>query len=201
MSNARRATDPPVEDSAAVADVVASLADVVASHRQVQRTVRIPMRADLVDEISTLEARMMRERQIDLRENRDPVAPQLAAQIREMEDELAASEVAFTFRSIGRRPHAKLVADNPPTDEQKKEAVAGDYVLNYNPDAFPPALLAASCVTPTGSVEHWAAIWESWSDGQVSQLWQACMATQAGAADVGPKSLIASEILGGSAKS
>lgn len=194
--------DPAVEQAAgAVQAAAASLADLRATHKPVQNTVRVPMRADLADEIGRLEDQIGREQRVDERENRDAVAPQLAKQVRELEDELAASEVEFVFRAIGRRDYAKLLTDNPPNDEQKAEAEAGGFMLAFNPDTFPPALMAAMCVTPASTLEDWADIWENWSDGQTQQLWQTCLKTQQGSVDVGPKSLIASAILDASAKS
>jgi hypothetical protein len=180
---------------------VSDLASVRAQHRAVRYTVRIPMRADLVDEIKELERQAKRERAIDDRENREPVAPGLAVRIQELEDQVADSEVAFTFESIGQRATAKLLADNPPTDEQKAQAEENGVSLAFNPDTYPPQLLAATCVSHTSTVEDWTDIWETWSTGQVTQLWAACLATNQGSADAGPKSLIASEILRGSAKS
>lgn len=190
-----------VEQAAADAAAAAvSLADLRAQHKPVQATVRVPMRADLIDEIAQLEERIGRERKADEWENRDPVAPQLAARIRELEDELAASEVVFTFRAIGRRDYAKLITDNPPTDEQKAEAESAGFVLPFNPDTFYPALMHAMCVSPVSTLEDWLDVWDNWSDGQVAQLRQACLNTQQGSVDVGPKSVIASAILDGSAK-
>jgi hypothetical protein len=157
------------------------------------------MRADLLDEIELLEKQARDERENDKRENRDPVAPQIAAKIQALEEELAASEVAFTFQAIGGRPLAKLIADNPPTDEQKASAEEQGMRAVRNDETFQPALLQASCVAPEGStVEDWTAICDTWSLGQFTPLWEACLVANFGAADVGPKSLIASEILRGS---
>jgi hypothetical protein len=167
-----------------------------ATHQHVRQTVHVPMRADLIDEIATLEQRARREAAIDARENRMPVAPQLAEQIRELEDEVAASEVAFVFQAVGRREYAKLLAEHAPSEEQRASAEEQQIRLSYNPDTFPPALLAASCIEPADTtVERMTNVWLNWSEGQVSPLWAACLATNMGSADVGPKSLIASEIL------
>src|SRR5438105_4109088 len=117
--------------------------EIEATHRHVQQTVRVPMRADLLDEISTLEDEAQRERVVDQRENRDPVAPKLAQRIEELQADVAASAVAFTFQAVGRRAYAKLLTEHPPTDEQKQDAESKQIGLSYNPDTFPPALLAA----------------------------------------------------------
>lgn len=196
MSPSGKRVAPAVEQAAATA---ASLAELREQHRPVQHTVAIPMRADLRDEIRVLERQAAREAQVDKWENRAPVAPRLAQRIRELEGELAASEAQFTFVSIGRRPYARLLGEHPPTGEQQAEAEkAGVAGLAYNSETFPPALLAASCVSPGGTVEDWADVWDTWSDGQLTELWSACLAANKGVADVGPKSLIASEILDGS---
>jgi hypothetical protein len=172
------------------------------AHKHLRQTVRIPMRADLLDEISSLEARAEHEREIDKRENRDPVAPGLAEQIQGLEQELTDSEVTFKFQALGRRAYAKLVAEHPPTDEQKAAAVEAGNRSLYNNDTFPPALLAAACIEPADTTyDDMLDVWENWSEGQVAPLWSACLTANMAAADVGPKSQIASAILNGSAKS
>lgn len=174
----------------------------MASHKPIRQSVRIPMRADLLDRIATLEQRAVHEREIDRRENRDAVAPGIAEEIRQVEADVLASEVEFTFESMGRRAYAKLIADNPPTAEQTARAEADGGTLSYNPDTFPPRLLAASCVAPEGAtVQGMTDVWENWSEGQAAQLWTACLTANLGGVGVGPKSLIASAILDGSAKS
>lgn len=172
------------------------------SHRQLELPVRVPMRADLFAEITALEVQAKREREIDERENREPVAPGIAHRIMGLEEELRDSEVEFRFRALGRRRYNELLADHPPTDKQKQEAADADAVLAYNPDTFPPLLLAASCVEPTDmDVDDWSDIWENWSEGQVGPLWRTCLAANMGGTDAGPKSQIASAILNASAKS
>lgn len=160
------------------------------------------MRADLLAQIASLEAWAAREQEIDKHENRDPVAPGIAAEIQKLEHDLADSEVEFTFQALGRRDYAKLLADHPPTDKQKADAEAEKHRASYNDDTFPPALMAAACVSPEGStLADMTDLWENWSEGQVIRLWSTCLSVNMGSADVGPKSQIASAILSGSAKS
>lgn len=170
-------------------------------HRRPLHTVRIPMRADLPDQIGRLELEARREKAVDDRENREPVAPGIARQIQDLEAELAASEEAFTFEALSRGTARELVAEHPATEDQQKEAAAEGRRLQWNPDTYPPALIAASCITPRLTVEDAVEIWDGWSDGQVAQLWSGCLSVNAGTVDVGPKSQIASDILTGSAPS
>lgn len=172
---------------------------VAGEHRHVEHSVRIPMRADLPDQIAQLEAAAKRAAEVDKWENRLPVALQLAERIQELEQELADSEVLFTFRALGRGEGRALVAEHPPTEEQQEQAALEGRRLAWNPDTYPPALIAASCIAPAGiTLEHATEVWQEWSEGQVAQLWQACLAVNAGSVDVGPKSEIASAILTGS---
>lgn len=176
--------------------------DVRTQHRPAQQSVRVPMRADLLDEIESLEKQAVRAKEADKLSNEEDQAPKLAARIQELEAELADSEVTFTFRAIGARALAKLTADHPPTDEQKAEAEANEMRATRNEETFQPALLHASCIAPEGStLDGWTEVCETWSVGQFSPLWQACLYANFGGADVGPKSQIASAILNGSAKS
>lgn len=197
MANAKEGK--PAEELASPED---PWAEIHATHTQMRQTVRVPLRSDLADRIEQLEEQARREHKIDERENRDPLAPKLAEQIQQLEAELAESEREFVFEAIGRRPYLKLIADHPPTDEQKADAEESGAIAQYDAETFSPALLAASCVEPPGAtLETMTRIWNEWSAGQVSRLWSTCLAANLGSADAGPKSVIASEILHGSSKS
>jgi hypothetical protein len=191
---------PPV--AAPVASVAAppaptSWAQMRAQHRNARQSVRIPMRADLVDEMTVLEEQMRREDERDTWENRTPVAPQLARQIQELEAQVRDSEVLFVFEALGRGPLAELNIAHPATAEIKKKLENDD--LPWHPETFPPALMAACCVEPAelrGNVAAFEEIHRDWASGQVMAIWGACMSANGITAGVdSPKSLRASEIL------
>lgn len=164
------------------------------ARRNTVKSVRVTLRGDLLDEVERLEAQMGVEREKDEWENRQPVVPQLARQIRELEDEARESEVEFIFEGMGRGEFAKLQAAHPVTDELTAEYGPG---LEWNPDTFPPALMAASCISPpdlTGDLAEWTEIHQTWSNGQIARVWMACLAANSAVADT-PKSGLASEVL------
>lgn len=174
--------------------------EITAQHEPTQKSVRVPMRASLLDEISKLEAEAERQQQLDKMSNEPDAAPAVAQRIQELEAELAASEVEFVFRAVGKRPLQQLIAEHPPTDDQIREAEQNGMRAVRNEDTFQPALLHASCISPADStLEGWQTICERWSDGQFAALWQACLLANFGGGESGPKSLIASGILHGSA--
>lgn len=138
---------------------------------------------NLVIEIERLEAQIK-----DLTENRDgsaadPVGP-LAEQVLEKRQQAKASEVEFVFKSIGGLAGRELVRDHPPTKEQKDKLGEGES-LPWNPETYPPALLAASCESVrNGTVAWWTKKLDEWGDGQIARLWRSALAAQQGANDV-----------------
>jgi hypothetical protein len=138
--------------------------------------------------------RKLREEDGDIADRSQEIAA-LAAQVRELEERASESEMTFTFEGLGRGRYARMLADHPPTKEQKAELGAE---LIYNPETFPPALLAASCVEPpelASNLPEWTDIHENRSPGIVTRLWRACQQAHQGVADV-PKSLLVSAVLG-----
>lgn len=91
-------------------------------------------------------------------------------------------EVALKVRAIGSREYDDLLAAHPPTAKQKKE----DSATPYNPETFPPALIAACASEPAMTVEQATEIWESehWSRGELTTLFFGCMEVNAKGLDV-----------------
>jgi len=167
----------------------------------------IPSRADLVDRHEQLADALRVARAGDEEHNRDPLAPAIAEQIRDLEQQIAASEWRFTFRGIGRRPYRRLVAEHPPRPDQVAAAKEAGLVAEFDDETFPPALMAAAAasvtIVATGEqVEgvDWEEIWADWSIGQTTRLWRTCLVANTGVADV-PKSAAASAVLASSATS
>lgn len=77
----------------------------------------------------------------------------------------------FTFRSIGRREWRKLSSEHPPSDEQR--ALEPD--LDHNPDTFPPAAIAASCIEPKLTLDDAAWLCDELPDGEFWRIWQAVL--------------------------
>jgi hypothetical protein len=175
----------------------ASWAQLKKLRRNTVKSVRLTLRGDLLDEVELLEEHLRREQEKDEWENREPVAPKIAAQIQELEAEARESETVFKFEGLGQGEFAVLQAAHPATEEvRKKLGLPEDQSLEWNPETFPPALMAASCIEPLelkGNVEEWTEIQQTWSNGQVNRLWGACLSANMMVAET-PKSARASEI-------
>lgn len=168
--------------------------------------VQVCLRGDLAADKQLAEQQLVVSRRRNpLPDVGDPDAVEqlrLAERVRELEAECDAASVLFRFRGLPRRERSDLEAAHPPTEDQKAEMRELGEIARINGDTFPPALVAASCVEPTGVTPKAAqAAFESWAEGQWTPLWRACQAANFGAADPGPKSSIASDVLRGSEQS
>lgn len=154
--------------------------------------------SELVLQIERLEEQLAVEQNLDAKTNRIPVAPAVAERILELRDLAQAAEVEFVFKSIGRGAYTDLIRRHQPTDDQQADAAALNQRLMWNTDTFPPALMAAAAVEPTGTdVAWWTRKYEDWGVGQITRIWNACLAAQGGVIEV-PKATAASELMSGS---
>lgn len=83
----------------------------------------------------------------------------------------ADTVVEMSLVSLSATAYDKLLAEHPPTKDQKSEG------HTYNPDTFAPALIAEVVVDPKLTVEQATAIWtgETWSRGELRDLFMACV--------------------------
>lgn len=193
MTEPQPQTDAGAQDATPTA--APSWAQLKAQHTNARKSVRLTLRGDLMDEIATLEEEMHRQEREDEKYNREDLAPKIARQIQDLVEAAREAEVLFTFEGLGAGEFAKLRAAHPATPEILEALGAED--LEWNPETFPPALFAASCIAPADlhqNVAEWTEIHRRWSNGQVMRLWTTCMAANAMGADT-PKSERASEVL------
>ena len=80
--------------------------------------------------------------------------------------------VPFLAQDIGRKNYDALVEDPAPTDKQKTEYKEGGGVgvLAYNPETFPPALIAACYIEPKITLEFAQEICNDWGEGDIEAL-------------------------------
>lgn len=83
----------------------------------------------------------------------------------------AVQEVFIRLKAIGSQAYDDLLAEHPPTADQKKEG------STYNADTFAPALIASCAVEPKMTPNQAKQIWTSgeWSRGEVTELFFACV--------------------------
>lgn len=72
--------------------------------------------------------------------------------------------VELTFRALPRKEYRLLLEAHPGAEDD----------ADWNPDTFPPALIAASLVEPEFTVEQATRLWEEWEDAEAVRLFLAC---------------------------
>lgn len=174
---------------------VASLDAVLAGFKPKVARAQVCLRGDLIDELEQLEVQYRQAKAADDGDlGGGPWLP-IAERIAQVQAEVDATSTTFVFESIGQRAWSDLIAAHPPTSEGKK---TGE---QFNPDSFPFAAVAASCVQPTGVDEEGARrLYDRLNFGQWSELWGACLDANVRTASV-PKSAARSGSPRGSAAS
>ena len=173
-------------------DIDALLDEIENPEYRASQTVRILVgkAASLLADHAAADEELRQAIDEDSRENREPLAPALARRVRELEDQMEAAKTSFTFRAIGRKAWADLVAKHPPTKAQLKV----DPQADVDPESFPVAAIAASCVEPALTLEQAQRIESAVTDVQWRVLYGACLTVNVGTSDL-PKSVLAGLIL------
>lgn len=96
----------------------------------------------------------------------------------ELEERMVGEEAIayFTFRCIGRAAYDALVDAHQPTPAQRAEAKArGVGEIAWNPDTFPPALIAACLTEPSLTEADVTSMFnsENWNQAELNDLLQA----------------------------
>lgn len=112
---------------------------------------------------------------------------ELERQVAELEAEMAEALIEYRFKNIGHRAWADLLAEHPPSEEQR----AANRLADHNPDTLKPAVMAKACVEPDGAtVAFFNRLSEVYSPDQFEVLWLACYKANMGASGL-PKALTA----------
>lgn len=168
-----------------------SIEQVLAQVRPKTTTVRVCLRGDLLGEHERLERELAEARRLDLTENRHAEAPAVAAKVADVERQIDASQVEFTFTAVGQKAWTDLLVRHRPDEEDREQR------YEFNPRTFPQAAIALSCSSPAMTPEQAEQLYEALNFGQWQKLWAACMAANVEGTDV-PFSAAASVILRGS---
>lgn len=138
-------------------------AEVLAAKQPVRRRVIVTL--DEEAEVAVEEARRL----VD--DSQGEAADLARARLAAAQERLAAAQVAFVFRALSRAAYRALVEAHPPTPDQRLAAQARGEVCEFDPDTFPPALLAAVCEEPAMTVEEARELLDGWTTGEAALIW------------------------------
>lgn len=150
------------------------------------KTVEVPilLDPDLADELDEAKKEkgrlelLQRQKKVALPEDFDEQMKAAEERLDEANEAITENTVVFKFKGIGRRAMDELIDEHQPTNKQKALArEQGETDLQYNPETFPQALVAASCFEPDLTPEEAAEMWDS-DDWNTSELVTLFMAAQ-----------------------
>ena len=147
---------------------------------------RICPRADLLEEHKAAERRLVESGQSSgslAGEARD-----LAQQVRDLEEQIEQTTRSIKFRALSRRRWRTLLAEHHPLKVHKADG------LDFNPETFPVAAIAACAVDPPLTQEQAERLADALPLGEFEKLWQSVLAVNLGVSDT-PKSVLATAIL------
>lgn len=119
---------------------------------------------ELEDRAADLRQRLTKERAPDLVAATSMRLAEIDAEIDTQKQAVADASIEFVFRALPAKVYERLVRQHRPTDEQKAAATelatdeglpkAAAQKLVYNPDTFPPAIIAATLISPKMTVDE-----------------------------------------------
>lgn len=144
-----------------------------------RRTEKVPvlLRSDLIAQRNDLQREWAEAVVLDDRENRIPEAPAIRKRIDELNDQIDQSAQWFVFGEIPRYDYEKLLRQHPPKGANKDEYM-------WDPEGFPPALIAAASVDPKLSLDEATKLWRNLPRGEAGRLFQGALSPQLGPGDL-----------------
>lgn len=125
-------------------------ADILAAHQPVlaEAVAHICLRPDLVDawtqaNEALIEAESQKAGNERLGSGTSPRAKELAQKVRDIEDEIAAHDLAFTFRGISKDRHSEICDEHPPRPDNNRDLMVG-----FNRQAVDNAVARECLVDP-----------------------------------------------------
>lgn len=163
-----------------------SYADIKKTKKPVVKKVLIALDGEKADEFNEARARVEDLEQKSLDNPRDKTIQAdlvgAKADYEALKETIGDDLVEFTFRSIGRRRYEEIFEECPATSKQKQEAIkAGEEEPQWNPETFPPAIIAASIVEPEMTDDDVYDMWEStdWNQAELTSLFLAALTANA----------------------
>lgn len=96
---------------------------------------------------------------------------ELKQRVDDLVEKVQEATKEFVFQSIGHRPWRRLLAEHPPTKEQRQ-----DLRLDHNPETLMPVAMAATCKEPEMTVDQAEKILETQPVQVVDRLWSGVVA-------------------------
>lgn len=155
---------------------------------------RICMRPDLIDEWTDANETLTEAQQADASNKRlgsgaSAATRKLAKRVRELEEEIAKTEVRFVFRAIPKARYSVIVEEHPP-----REKNYFDLSVGYNREAVDNELVRVCLIDPEFDEESWQNFLDVCNPSEWDELVRVVRDVN-GVQTTAPKSVAASLIL------
>lgn len=149
--------------------------DIIGEAQLPQRTVTICVRGDLVARWEELHEQWRTAP--DKAESLASAGPKaaLAAQLRELQEEMAAASRIFVFQALPPADYSALISQHPP-----KTGTQG----RFNAESLRGPLVSACAVNPTMTLDQVARLFAKLSEGQARELGDAAYLANEGGVDI-----------------
>lgn len=160
------------------------------------KTVSIQLDGTIAAEIETAQAALVEAKRADSRSDSmadAPKAPIVQERLNALIEQAQDTVQVFKFRSIGRQAYELLLRKHKPTAAQRKE----EKTIQFNPDTFPPALVAAASYDPVITEEEAIEIFDDpdWNNAELLKLYFAAEGAQSESTDIPLSSTATGQIL------
>jgi hypothetical protein len=140
--------------------------------KPVSRRVAIATDSELADALNSAKLRVAQlheQLKTDPKVSRD--VPDAEDEVARLEDEIEPHLAWFVARNMGVGAYEDLQSAHPPTPDQVKENRKKGLDLSWNPDTFPPALLAACVLYEMPTEDGGEPTLEPLSEDFVKEMW------------------------------
>jgi predicted RND superfamily exporter protein len=153
-----------------------------------RKTIWVAGDSELAEELSELQERLSREENMtrsipegsSRREDALERLEELRAEVEAKRAQVRETSIKFVLQAIPRKKYEEILEAHPPTAKQVEDYKSGGNKdsIEFNPDTFPMALIAACTVEP--DVEHeeleaWLRDGDEWNNAEVLTLFMTAM--------------------------
>ncbi len=169
------------------------MADIIAKKRGVTKLVTIQLDGEVASNLVILNSKHAAAVVYDTNHNEADTAPAAQEEIDDLIEASRDTEVVFVFKAIGAPNYDALLLlpENQPSEELKKQGA------DFDPDHFPAAIVAASCIDPEMTLEEALTIYNdpAWNGAELQKLFFGALEVNTELADIPLSKGDTSEIL------
>ncbi len=136
-----------------------------------RKTVPVCFDRALLSELEEAEGRLRELKEPGMLGQAEEVSA-LQGRVDQLRAEAKEKSRSIVFEGMGRKAWSDLLAEHPPLAEHK---LRFGKLLDHNPETFPAAAMAASCVEPGLTLEQAQWICDELPLGIVAKVWGGCL--------------------------